>query len=72
MLPKIPQAIDDAIGANGKPIIIKKNIFEKNLEGHKDVAPENNTEHIVCFRCFFGFLGCNIYDFCALLLKKTI
>lgn len=57
MLPKIPQAIDDAIGVNGKPIIIKKNIFEKNLEGHKDVTPENNTEHIVCFRCFFGSLG---------------
>ena len=29
-LPKIPDNVDKAIGAKGKPVIIKKNIFEKN------------------------------------------
>lgn len=29
-LPTVPQNVDAAIGANGKPVIIKKNIFEKN------------------------------------------
>ena len=34
-LPKIPENVDRAIGANGKPIVIKKNIFEKNWSAHK-------------------------------------
>lgn len=29
-LPKLPRNVDAAIGANGKPVVIKKNIFEKN------------------------------------------
>ncbi len=33
-LPKIPKNVDDALGANGRPVIIKKNIFEKNGESH--------------------------------------
>ena len=33
-LPKIPKNIDDALGANGRPVIIKKNIFEKNGKSH--------------------------------------
>ena len=33
-LPAIPQNIDEAIGANGKPVVIKKNIFEKNKKSH--------------------------------------
>ncbi|EFL46458.1 hypothetical protein HMPREF9296_1366 [Prevotella disiens FB035-09AN] len=33
-LPTIPQNIDEAIGANGKPVVIKKNIFEKNKQSH--------------------------------------
>ena len=33
-LPKIPKNVDDALGANGKPVIIKKNIFEKNGKSH--------------------------------------
>ncbi len=37
-LPAIPQNIDDAIGANGKPIVIKKNVFEKNNKNHKDLT----------------------------------
>ena len=34
-LPALPKNIDDAIGANGKPVIIKKNVFEKNWRNHK-------------------------------------
>lgn len=33
-LPAIPQNVSDAIGSEGKPIIIKKNIFEKNGRAH--------------------------------------
>lgn len=33
-LPSIPENIDKAIGANGKPVVIKKNIFEKNKKSH--------------------------------------
>ena len=39
-LPAIPKNVGDAIGANGKPVIIKKNIFERNYMRHKDVTPE--------------------------------
>ena len=34
-LPALPQNVDAAIGANGKPFIIKKNIFEKNWNAHR-------------------------------------
>ena len=40
-LPPIPQNVDAAIGANGKPIIIKKNIFEKNWNAHKFTPAES-------------------------------
>ena len=43
-LPAIPKNVDDAIGANGKPIIIKKNIFERNAERHSDLTPEQSRE----------------------------
>ena len=33
-LPQIPKNVDDALGANGRPVIIKKNIFEKNGKSH--------------------------------------
>lgn len=36
-LPSIPQNVNDAIGANGKPVIIKKNIFEKNATNHPEL-----------------------------------
>ena len=38
-LPAIPKNVDAAIGANGKPVIIKKNVFEKNKRAHKDLRP---------------------------------
>ena len=43
-LPQIPTVIDRAIGANGKPVVIKKNIFEKNRKDHPDVTPEQSRE----------------------------
>ncbi len=42
-LPAIPKNVDDAIGANGKPIIIKKNIFEKNWNTHKFPFDESRS-----------------------------
>ena len=40
-LPKIPQNVENAIGANGKPVIIKKNIFVKNKIRHPELSPED-------------------------------
>ena len=34
-LPLLPNNVDEAIGANGKPVVIKKNVFEKNAIIHK-------------------------------------
>lgn len=42
-LPKIPQNVNDAIGAEGKPVIIKKNIFEKNANTHQ-FAPNESRD----------------------------
>ena len=41
-LPKIPDNLDKAIGADGKPVIIKKNIFEKNRNAHIDLSPDDS------------------------------
>ena len=43
-LPKIPKNVDAALGAGGKPIIIKKNIFEKNLRAHTDLIPDESRK----------------------------
>ena len=43
-LPKIPVRVDKAIGAGGKPLIIKKNIFEKNARDHRDLKPSQSRE----------------------------
>ena len=43
-LPTIPQNIDEAIGANGKPVVIKKNIFEKNKQSHSDLTPVQSRD----------------------------
>ena len=34
-LPALPYNVDAALNANGKPVIIKKNIFEKNWNAHR-------------------------------------
>ena len=41
-LPAIPKNIDAAIGANGKPVIIKKNVFKKNAKSHKELLPSDS------------------------------
>lgn len=41
-LPKIPETVDNALGAEGKPVIIKKNIFERNAKRHKDLSPSQS------------------------------
>lgn len=43
-LPKIPENVDNAIGANGKPVIIKKNIFKRNSQVHPEVSPQQARE----------------------------
>ena len=43
-LPELPYSVDLAIGANGKPVIIKKNIFEKNRKNHGDLTAEQSRE----------------------------
>ena len=40
-LPAIPKNVDEAIGAGGKPVIIKKNIFEKNAAAHQFTPEES-------------------------------
>lgn len=40
-LPAIPKSIDEAIGADGKPVIIKKSIFEKVSKAHSFSADES-------------------------------
>ena len=44
-LPALPQNVDNAIGANGKPVIIKRNIFVKNWDAHK--FPFNESRNIL-------------------------
>lgn len=43
-LPALPEKVDAAIGADGKPVVIKKNIFEKNRKSHKDLSPTQSRE----------------------------
>ena len=43
-LPALPEKVDAAIVANGKPVVIKKNIFEKNKRDHSDVTPSQSRE----------------------------
>lgn len=46
VLPEIPQTVDEAIGANGKPVVIKKNIFMRNSQTHPEVTPQQAREII--------------------------
>ena len=41
-MPTLPKKVADAIGVGDKPVIIKKNIFERNNMRHKDVTPEQS------------------------------
>ena len=46
-LPKLPKNVDDAIGADGKPVVIKKNIFERNAERHSDLTAEDSRNILI-------------------------
>ena len=43
-LPPIARNLAEAIGLNGKDVIIKKNIFEKNRDSHKDIGPQESRK----------------------------
>lgn len=43
-LPALPNNVDEAIGADGKPVVIKKNIFERNAVSHSDLTPEQSRQ----------------------------
>ncbi len=43
-LPMLPRNVDEALDANGKPVVIKKNIFERNATRHYDLTPEQSRD----------------------------
>ena len=43
-LPQLPANVDAAIGADGRPVVIKRNIFARNHDKHGDVSPEQGRE----------------------------
>ena len=43
-LPQLPENVNNAIGADGKPVVIKKNIFERNAISHSDLTPDQSRQ----------------------------
>ena len=43
-LPQLPENVGNAIGANGRPVVIKKNIFEKNRKDHPELTPGQSRD----------------------------
>ncbi|MGN0845804.1 MAG: hypothetical protein ACI4RA_00280, partial [Kiritimatiellia bacterium] len=43
-LPTLPPALDAMIGGGGRPVLIKRNIFEKNLSAHPEITPEQSRD----------------------------
>ena len=43
-LPELPGNVATAIGTDGKPVVIKKNILKRNTEHHPDVSPSQSRE----------------------------
>lgn len=41
-LPAIPENVANAIGTNGRPVVIKRNVFEKNGNIHVELEPEDS------------------------------
>lgn len=41
---ELPINVQEAIGTNGSKVIIKKNIFDKNRDSHKDLSPEDSRK----------------------------
>ena len=46
-LPELPQKVADVLGTGGKPVIIKKNIFEKNKKRHGDLSPKQSRNILI-------------------------
>jgi hypothetical protein len=44
LLPKLPNTLDGIIGGKGRPVLIKKNIFEKNRDSHPELTPKESRE----------------------------
>ena len=44
VLPTLPDNVSNAIGTNGRAVIIKKNIFEKNGNTHVELGPSDSRE----------------------------
>ena len=40
----MPKKVDDAIVANGKPVIIKKNIFTRNAQRHNELSADDSRK----------------------------
>lgn len=43
-LPAVPDNVSNAIGADGKRVVIKKNIFERNIGRHSDLSPSQSRD----------------------------
>ena len=43
-LPTLPDIVSEAIGAERRKVIIKKNILEKNRDGHRDLSPNDSRK----------------------------
>ena len=43
-LPELSENVAAAIGTDGKPVVIKKNVFEKNRDEHKELSPEKSRD----------------------------
>ena len=43
-LPAIPENVANAIGTEGRPVVIKKNVFAKNGETHVELEPEDSRD----------------------------
>lgn len=43
-LPELDTRVADAIGTGGKPVVIKKNIFERNAKAHGDLTPADSRD----------------------------
>lgn len=46
-LPTIPENVANAIGTEGRPVVIKKNVFTKNSETHVELEPEDSRNILI-------------------------
>ena len=43
-LPQLPENVGNAIGANGRPVVIKKNVLAKNKKSHRDLSAQQSRD----------------------------